>query len=403
MSLLSKFKHLRSFSLVAVLLLLSLSLLAACGDSATATPAVKATSTPMSNEDLAKQAGGASTTAAAGTTAASGFAAGSATPGASPNTSPIVAVATQGTPAATPTGTAQTEPPSLVYPGGREVKLADTTRQQLNANLVSATENDFIGKFSPNNIAIYATSDDLAKAEDFYKKTLEGAGWQLFSRNTNGQVVLLVYQKNGTKFVAQMLDVPQDQVQGLPDDIKAVYKPGDKLIIYATGTAFVPPPTPFAIPGSPTAAVGAGQKKIATIEMESGAKITIELYPDIAPKTVENFEKLANKGFYNGLTFHRVEPGFVVQGGDPKGDGTGGPGYTIPDEFTTQKKHVTGTVAMAHSQAPNSAGSQFYICLADAPHLDGQYAIFGQVTDGMDAVSKIQKGDKMKSVKVEVK
>jgi cyclophilin family peptidyl-prolyl cis-trans isomerase len=108
---------------------------------------------------------------------------------------------------------------------------------------------------------------------------------------------------------------------------------------------------------------------------------------------------LAKKGYYDGVTFHRVEPKFVVQGGDPKGDGTGGPGYTIKDEFNKQK-HVRGAVAMARTQAPNSAGSQFYVTLAPAHFLDGQYTVFGRVTSGMDVVDKIKVGDKMKSVKV---
>ncbi len=122
--------------------------------------------------------------------------------------------------------------------------------------------------------------------------------------------------------------------------------------------------------------------------------VTIELYPQDAPQTVENFIKLVKEGFYDGLTFHRVIPGFVAQGGDPKGNGSGGPGYTIKDEFN-QRKHVTGTVAMARPNKPDSAGSQFYICLAPQPHLDGKYTVFGQVTDGMDAVKKIKQGDKM--------
>src|SRR6266508_744266 len=108
---------------------------------------------------------------------------------------------------------------------------------------------------------------------------------------------------------------------------------------------------------------------------------------------------LARKGFYDGLTFHRVEPKFVVQGGDPKGNGTGGPGYTIKDEFNKQQ-HVRGVVAMARTQAPNSAGSQFYITLAPAHFLDGQYTVFGKVTGGMEVVDKIRVGDKMKSVKI---
>ena len=140
-------------------------------------------------------------------------------------------------------------------------------------------------------------------------------------------------------------------------------------------------------------------KKTGYIELENGGTIKFDLYPDSAPKTVENFEKLANSGFYNGLTFHRVEPGFVVQGGDPAGTGTGGPGYKIKAEFN-ERKHLTGTLAMARSQHPDSAGSQFYICLAPQPGLDRQYTVFGQVTEGMDLVQKIRIGDKMKTVKV---
>ncbi len=110
----------------------------------------------------------------------------------------------------------------------------------------------------------------------------------------------------------------------------------------------------------------------------------------MAPITVDNFAKLANKGFYNNLTFHRVEPGFVVQGGDPNGNGTGGPGWTVKAEFSS-KPHIRGTLAMARASDPDSAGSQFYICLGPAPFLDGQYAIFGQVTKGMELVDQIQR------------
>jgi len=140
-------------------------------------------------------------------------------------------------------------------------------------------------------------------------------------------------------------------------------------------------------------------KQTAVITMEKGGEIVIEFFPEDAPKTVENFVTLAKKGFYDGLVFHRVEPGFVVQGGDPKGTGMGGPGYTIKAEFNKQK-HVRGAVAMARSQNPDSAGSQFYITLAPAHFLDGQYTVFGKVTSGMDVVDKIQKGDKMKTVKI---
>jgi peptidylprolyl isomerase/peptidyl-prolyl cis-trans isomerase B (cyclophilin B) len=138
----------------------------------------------------------------------------------------------------------------------------------------------------------------------------------------------------------------------------------------------------------------------AVIVMDRGGEIRIELYPEDAPKTVESFVALSKKGFYDGLTFHRIVPGFVAQGGDPKGDGTGGPGYTLKAEFN-KRKHVRGTVAMARSQHPDSAGSQFYICFAPAPHLDGQYTVFGQVVAGMDVVDRVQKGDRMKTVRIE--
>jgi peptidyl-prolyl cis-trans isomerase B (cyclophilin B) len=141
--------------------------------------------------------------------------------------------------------------------------------------------------------------------------------------------------------------------------------------------------------------------KVAVIKMAKGGVIKLKFYPAEAPKTVENFIKLSRKGFYNGLNFHRVEPGFVVQGGDPNGNGSGGPGYTIKGEFSNTLKHVEGTVAMARTPDPDSAGSQFYICLGAAPFLDGKYAIFGQVTEGMDVVKGIQVGDKMETVTIE--
>ncbi len=130
------------------------------------------------------------------------------------------------------------------------------------------------------------------------------------------------------------------------------------------------------------------------IEMENGGIMKGELYPEIAPVTVENFEKLANEGFYDGLTFHRVIPGFMIQGGCPRGNGTGGPGYTIKGEFTmngfkNDLKHTKGVLSMARAMDPNSAGSQFFVMVADAPHLDGQYAAFGKVTEGMDTADFI--------------
>ncbi|MGC8551484.1 MAG: peptidylprolyl isomerase [Phycisphaerae bacterium] len=126
-----------------------------------------------------------------------------------------------------------------------------------------------------------------------------------------------------------------------------------------------------------------------TIETEHG-KIELELWPDVAPKTVENFVTLAGKGFYNGLTFHRIIPGFMIQGGCPQGTGTGGPGYHIKGEFSN-RKHVRGVISMARANDPDSAGSQFFIMHQDSPHLDGQYACFGQVTAGIEVVDKIAK------------
>ena len=141
-------------------------------------------------------------------------------------------------------------------------------------------------------------------------------------------------------------------------------------------------------------------KQSAVITLDNGQAIRIEFFPEDAPKTVENFVTLAKKGFYNGLAFHRVVPDFVVQGGCPKGDGTGGPGYQIKAEFNKQK-HLRGSVAMARSQHPDSAGSQFYITYGATPHLDGNYTVFGKVVSGMEYVDRIKQGDKMKTVAIE--
>ena len=138
----------------------------------------------------------------------------------------------------------------------------------------------------------------------------------------------------------------------------------------------------------------------AVITLDNGNVIRIEFFPEDAPKTVENFVTLAKKGFYNGLTFHRVVPDFVVQGGCPQGTGTGGPGYQIKAEFNKQK-HVRGSVAMARSQHPDSAGSQFYITYGATPHLDGNYTVFGKVVSGMEHVDRIKQGDTMKTVAIE--
>ncbi|PAD29861.1 peptidylprolyl isomerase [Paenibacillus sp. 7523-1] len=144
----------------------------------------------------------------------------------------------------------------------------------------------------------------------------------------------------------------------------------------------------------PVPAPPEGQNPVATIEMQDGQKIVIELYPEIAPNTVYNFISLANQGFYDGLIFHRVIPGFMIQGGDPNGNGSGGPGYAIKGEFTSNGhknhlNHTRGVISMARGDNLDSAGSQFFIMLADADHLDNAYASFGKVTEGMDVVDGI--------------
>lgn len=136
------------------------------------------------------------------------------------------------------------------------------------------------------------------------------------------------------------------------------------------------------------------QNPIVTITMEDGSVIRAELYPEIAPNTVNNFLSLIRKGFYDGLIFHRVIRGFMLQGGDPEGTGMGGPGYSIRGEFSSNGfendlKHTAGVLSMARTMDPDSAGSQFFIMHADAPHLDGEYAAFGKVIEGMDVVNRI--------------
>ena len=159
------------------------------------------------------------------------------------------------------------------------------------------------------------------------------------------------------------------------------------------------------------------QNPIVTIEMENGGIMRAELYPEVAPNTVNNFISLINKGFYNGIIFHRVIPGFMIQGGDPKGQGIGGPGYSIKGEFTQNRfkndlKHDRGVLSMARTMNPNSAGSQFFIMVEKAPHLDGAYAAFGKVIEGMevadaivntrtDAMDKPLADQRMKTVTVE--
>ena len=140
------------------------------------------------------------------------------------------------------------------------------------------------------------------------------------------------------------------------------------------------------------------QNPVVTFEMEDGSIIKAELYPEVAPNTVNNFISLVKKGYYDGLIFHRVIEGFMIQGGCPDGTGMGGPGYSIKGEFTQNRfkndlKHSAGVLSMARTMMPNSAGSQFFIMHKDAPHLDGAYAAFGKVTEGMDVVDKIAEAD----------
>lgn len=136
------------------------------------------------------------------------------------------------------------------------------------------------------------------------------------------------------------------------------------------------------------------QNPVVTFTMENGDVMKAELYPEIAPESVNNFISLISKNFYDGLIFHRVIKGFMIQGGDPEGTGMGGPGYSIPGEFSqngfqNDLKHTAGVLSMARSMMPNSAGSQFFIMHKDAPHLDGAYAAFGKITEGIEVVNKI--------------
>ena len=138
----------------------------------------------------------------------------------------------------------------------------------------------------------------------------------------------------------------------------------------------------------PAMALEQGKAYVATLTMATGGEIVIDLFPAAAPETVNSFVFLAREGYHDGLTFHRVIPGFVAQSGDPSGTGSGGPGYTIPDEVN-EHTHEAGVIAMAKTAAPNSAGSQFYLTLAEIPHLNGGFTVFGKVCEGMDAVQAI--------------
>lgn len=158
--------------------------------------------------------------------------------------------------------------------------------------------------------------------------------------------------------------------------------------------------TPGTSSGSQTASetgketVKPEKNPVVTIELDNGKQIKLELYPEIAPNSVYNFIHLINRGFYDGTIFHRVIPGFMIQGGDPKGNGMGGPGYDIKGEFTSNGfpndlKHTRGVLSMARTPAPDTAGSQFFIMVADSPQLDNEYAAFGKVLEGMDVVDEI--------------
>lgn len=162
----------------------------------------------------------------------------------------------------------------------------------------------------------------------------------------------------------------------------------------ASGTASQPAATNQEGAAATSTLDTSGDNPIVTIEMDSGKTIKVELYPKIAPNTVNNFISLVKKGFYDGTIFHRVIPGFMIQGGDPEGSGMGGPGYSIEGEFSgngfkNDLKHTRGVLSMARSMDPNSAGSQFFIMVADSPHLDGQYASFGKVIEGIEVADEI--------------
>ena len=176
----------------------------------------------------------------------------------------------------------------------------------------------------------------------------------------------------------------------------AVLVAGLLITLFLTGVIKMPS-QPAKSYNSPIPMVIDVNKKYTAVIKTAKGDLTLELYPQDAPVTVNNFVSLARKGFYNGLTFHRVIPGFMAQGGDPTGTGSGGPGYTIPDEIS-QRKHVTGALSMAKTAQPNTGGSQFFICYAPQPHLDGIHTVFGQLTQGMDVLKQLVNGDKMNEV-----
>ena len=167
------------------------------------------------------------------------------------------------------------------------------------------------------------------------------------------------------------------------------------LTLFLTGVIKMPS-QPAKSYNSPTPMVIDVNKKYTAVIKTAKGDLTLELYPQNAPVTVNNFVSLARKGFYNGLTFHRIIPGFMAQGGDPTGTGAGGPGYKFQDEFS-QRTHVTGALSMANS-GPNTNGSQFFICYAPQPHLNGKHSVVGQCTQGMDVLNKLVNGDKINEI-----
>jgi peptidyl-prolyl cis-trans isomerase B (cyclophilin B) len=167
------------------------------------------------------------------------------------------------------------------------------------------------------------------------------------------------------------------------------------LTLFMTGVIKMPSQPPKSY-NSPTPMTIDVNKKYTALIKTARGDLTLELYPQDAPVTVNNFVTLARNGFYNGLTFHRIIPGFMAQGGDPIGNGTGGPGYKFQDEFSS-RTHQAGSLSMANS-GPNTNGSQFFICYAPQPHLNGKHTVFGQLTQGMDVLKQLVNGDKMNEV-----
>ena len=198
---------------------------------------------------------------------------------------------------------------------------------------------------------------------------------------------------------AQPTQAPAAKPQSLPP----APTPAPTAVGKVVATAPAKPATKYTAP--PPMTIDTSKVYVATIETDRG-NIVAELYPADAPQHVNNFVFLAKEGFYNGLTFHRVEPGFVIQGGDPLGNGQGGPGYNIPAEI--KLKHTEGALAAARlsdqvNPKRDSSGSQFYITLAATPNLDGAYTVYGQVVQGMDVVKKVQRGDKIKQITITTK